>query len=52
MSRAQKALSVLVVACLGLWGCAKAQPMGTPAPNGCMPWSRRFPSWKMTFAPW
>jgi septal ring factor EnvC (AmiA/AmiB activator) len=28
MSRAQKALSVLVVACLGLWGCAQGAANG------------------------
>lgn len=28
MSRAQKALSVLVVACLGLWGCAQGAATG------------------------
>jgi septal ring factor EnvC (AmiA/AmiB activator) len=28
MSRAQKALSVLVVACLGLWGCAEGAANG------------------------
>ena len=28
MSQAQKALSVLVVACLGLWGCARGAANG------------------------